>query len=216
MKLYNFLPLTDRLVILARLLFCVHPIMQVLKQYLPESGLTLDLGCGYGVISHLVSKEFPKSSVMGLDMSSRRIEAARQSVRNGNNIEFQIADIRNIEIPSCKAVLIIDILSMIPYWNQKRLLAQCYENLPPGGTVIIKDTCKSPYWKYAYVYVEDKVKTKLGVFGKEVTEHSLHFWDTQEFSGFLSDIGFSVTAIPLKSRLPYPGVFYICQKEQCL
>ena len=212
LKLYPSLSLRDRLMILARLIFCARPILQVLEQHLPDRGLILDLGCGYGVMSHLVSTEYPDRAVMGFDMSSRRIEIARRSVDRRENMEFHTADIRKIRVPRCDAVIMIDILSMLSYQDQTQLLTRCYEKLRDGGVLVIKDTCKSPYWKYAYVYVEDMLKTKLRVFGKEIAKHSLHFWGVQEFVKLLEGVGFHITTIPLRSRLPYPGVFYVCQK----
>lgn len=210
--LYVPVSIHDRLAILARLIFCARPIMQILEQHLPERGLMLDIGCGYGVISHLVSSQCPDRTIIGIDMSSRRIEAARRSVSQEKNMEFRVADIRETQIPRCEAVIMIDILSMLSYQAQKRLVSRCYENLRSGGVLVIKDTCKSPYWKYAYAYFEDMIKTKLRVFGKEITEHSLKYWDVSEFMKLLGEIGFHVSAIPLESRLPYPGVFYVCQK----
>ena len=211
--LYSSLSLRDRLAMLARLIFCARPIMRVLKQHLQKRGLTLDLGCGYGVISHLVSTEYPDMAVIGLDASSRRIEVAKRGVDHRKNIEFYVADIRELQIPRCDAIMILDVLSMLPYETQERLLIQCYEKLHSGGVLVVRDNCKSPYWKYAYVYVEDMIKTKLRVFGKEVTKHSLHYWDIYDFLSLLTGIGFHATMIPQKSRLPYPGMFYICKKQ---
>ena len=213
LSLYPSISVGDRLAILARLIFCAGSIMRVLEEHLPERGLVLDLGCGYGIMSHLITTQYPDRAVIGVDMSSRRVKAARRSADHRGNMEFHIADIREAHIPRCDAVMMIDMLAMISYQNQKRLLTRCYENLRDGGVLVVKDTCKSPYWKYAYVYMEDMIKTRLRVFGREITEHSLHFWDVQEFLKLLDGIGFHATAIPLKSRLPYPGVFYICYKS---
>ncbi|MFC1714880.1 class I SAM-dependent methyltransferase [Candidatus Poribacteria bacterium] len=210
--LYSSLSIRDRLAILARLIFCARPIMRVLKQHLPKRGLVLDLGCGYGFISHLVSTESPDMAVMGIDASSRRIRAARRSIDHKGNIEFHVADLKKAPIPQCDAVMLIDILCMLPYEVQERLLTRCYERLCDGGVLVVKDTCKSPYWKYAYVYVEDLLKAKLRVFGKEI-EHSLCYWNVHNFLKLLGSIGFHTTMIPLESRLPYPGVFYICKKQ---
>ena len=211
--LYSSVSLRDRLAILARLIFCARPIMRVLEQHLPKRGLMLDLGCGYGLISHLVSTEYPELAVIGVDASSHRIAVAKRGVGHRKNMEFRVGDVNEVQIPHCDAVMLIDILSMLPYETQERLLTRCYERLCDGGVLVVKDNCKSPYWKYAYVYVEDMIKTKLGVFGKEVTEHSLQYWDVHSFLKLLDRIGFHASMIPLKSRLPYPGVFYVCRKQ---
>jgi len=210
--LYTSLSFRDKLTILARLIFCMHPIIRVLEQHLPERGLVLDLGCGYGITSHLVSAASPDRSVIGIDMSSCRIEVAKRSTDHRRNIEFHTADIRAVQIPQCDAIMIIDILYMLTYKDQEQVLSRCYESLSNGGVLVIKDTSKSPYWKYAYAYTEEVIKAKLRVYGKEVTKHLPRYWDTQEFLKLLGRIGFRATMIPLNSRLPYPGVFYICSK----
>lgn len=210
--IYPSLPLRDKLTILFRLIFCIRPIIDILEQHLPERGLIVDLGCGYGTISHLVSSACMDRSVIGVDMSSRRIKIAMSGVNHSNSIEFRAADVRDFQIPRCSAVIMIDILYMLTFQEQERLLSRCYESLYDNGVVVIKDNCKSPYWKYAYAYMEDVIKTKLGVYGKEVTENSSRYWDVDDFLELLSRIGFRGEAIPLKSHLPYPGVFYICRK----
>jgi len=216
LELYPSLSLYDKLAILARLVFCARPILQVLEYHLPKSGLVIDLGCGYGVISHLVTGECPDRSVIGLDASSRRIDVARKSVDHRENMEFHVADVQEAEIPSCDAVIMIDVLSIFPYETQERILTQCYKKLGSRGIVVVKDSCKSPRWKYAYVYFEDKIKTKIGLFGKESRGHSLKYWEIHDFMKMLEEIGFHATVIPLKSRLPYPGVFYIGRKKNLL
>lgn len=210
--LYSSLSLLDRVSILARLIFCARPIVRVLEQHLPKHGLILDLGCGYGFISHLVSAECPDIAFIGIDVSSRRIRVAKKGAVHRKNMEFHVADISEIQFPRCDAVMLIDILSMLPYEAQERILAQCYEKLRNGGVLVVKDTCKSPYWKYAYVYMEDLIKIRLKVFGKEV-QHYRQYRDIHDFLELLDSIGFHTTVIPLKSRLPYPGVFYICRKQ---
>jgi len=212
LELYPSLSLRDKLTILARLIFCAGPIMRVLEQHLPERGLVLELGCGYGVISHLVSAEYPDRAVIGIDISSHRIEVAEMSTDHRENIEFHTADIREVQIPRCDAILMIDVLSMLPYRDQERILSHCYEKLYSSGILLIKDTSKSPYWKYAYAYIEEVIKARLAVYGKEIARHPSRYWDVQDFLKLLGKIGFHPTMIPLKSCLPYPGVFYICQK----
>ena len=210
---YTSLPFQDRLLILARLVFCARPIMEVLKEYLPAQGLTLDLGCGYGVFSHLMSASRPVGAFMGIDLSSHRIEVARKSAHYRRNMEFHLADIRDAQIPRCDAIVMIDILYMLPYRIQERILSRCYEKLSDDGILMIKDNSKSPYWKYIYSYIEDTIKTKLGTYGRDVRKNSSSYWDSQEFLTLLKKIGFRAKMIPSRSHLPYPGVFYICQKQ---
>ena len=212
LDLYPYLSFRDRATILARLVFSISSIMNVLEEHLPEQGLVLDIGCGYGIISHLLSARHPDRSLIGVDISSHRIEVARKSAHHGGNIEFHMTDIRDAQIPQCSAIMMLDILYMLPYRVQEQILRRCYEKLSDGGVLVIKDNGKSPYWKYIYAYTEEMIKTKLGLYGRDVKENSSCYWDSQELLVLLSKIGFCATMIPLRSRLPYSGVFYICRK----
>ena len=215
LELYPSLSVRDRLTILARLIFCVGPIIHILEQYLPEKGIILDLGCGYGIISHLVSDACPDRSVIGVDMSARRIGVAKGSIRHRRNLEFRMVDIRDVQFPRCDAFMAIDVLYMFPYQDQERILTRCYEKLTPRGVLVVKDNSKSPYWKYMYAHAEEFVKTRWSVYGKNVRNRSLKYWDVGDFLKLLGRIGFHAIAIPLRSYLPYPGVFYICHKSAC-
>lgn len=212
LKLYPSLSFMDKLKILLRLIFCIRPILEVLKANLPKQGLIVDLGCGYGIISHLISDT--NTRVIGIDASSHRIKVAQSSVNQGENVEFHTNDIMEFQIPICDAIIIIDVLYLFSYDDQERILVKCYECLRDDGIMIIKDSARSPFWKYVYMCIEEWVKIKLRVYGKEIKQYSLFVWKSEDFVDILNKMGFDVLMIPLKSYLPYPGVFYICHKKQ--
>jgi 2-polyprenyl-3-methyl-5-hydroxy-6-metoxy-1,4-benzoquinol methylase len=213
LRLYPDLSLRDRLTIQARLFFCEHSIMKVLDQYLPRQGLIVDLGCGYGVFSHLVSIACPDRIVLGIDVASHRIEVAKKSSIPEKNVKFYAKDIRKAQFPQCDAIIMIDVLYMLPYQEQEQMIIRCYERLNNGGVLVIKDNARSPRWKYVYMYIEEMIKTRLKIYGKETKKSILCHWDIKEFLMLLGKVGFNASMIPLKSYLPYPGVFYICHKS---
>jgi len=61
-------------------------------EYLPQNGVIVDLGCGYGLISNLLAFELERL-VIGVELSAPRIAAALQSIKDRRNIEFYAADI---------------------------------------------------------------------------------------------------------------------------
>ena len=210
-SLYPFLSFQDRLTISMRMAFCIKPITRVLEEYIPDEGLIIDLGCGYGILSHLLSLSHPARNLIGVDMASKRIEIARSSEVNNRNAMFFASDIRNFDIPSCKAILIVDVLYMLPYNDQEKLLTSCYGKIGNNGLMIIKDTCKKPYWKYAYTRIEESIKIGLRLYGKEAGG-KLYYRGAQDFKELLNRIGFRTEVLPLKTWLPYPGVFFVCHK----
>lgn len=212
-NLYPSLKLKDRLKILARLIFCVETIITILERYLPKRGSIVDLGCGYGLISHLICAKYPERNVVGVDMSSHRIGVAKSSNVNKDNLRFYEGDIKDFHIPQCDAIVIIDALYMLSYQDQEAVIKNCHKNLRDAGILIIKDNYKSLGWRYFYAYAEEKIKTKIGVYGPESKGNTLDYWKIGDLLGLLENIRFRPEVMKLRSFLPYPGVIYVCHKK---
>ena len=71
--------------------------------------------------------------VVGIDMASHRIEVAKKSSIPEKNVRFYAEDIRKAQIPQCDAIIMIDVLYMLPYQEQEQMLIRCYERLHNGG-----------------------------------------------------------------------------------
>jgi 2-polyprenyl-6-hydroxyphenyl methylase/3-demethylubiquinone-9 3-methyltransferase len=214
LNLYPSLGILDKMNILLRMVFCVKPIVMVLEKYLPHQGVILDLGCGYGIISHLMVKIHPGRSVLGVDMSDHRIRVAENSILDDGNPRFFREDIRCFNFPRCDAIIAIDTLYLLPYQDQERLIRRCHENLRDDGVLIIKDNYKSRNWRYFYACTEEKLKTGMGIYGRESKGSVLHYWRIDDFLELLRNSGFEAKTIPLPWLLPYPGVFYVCHRSK--
>jgi 2-polyprenyl-6-hydroxyphenyl methylase/3-demethylubiquinone-9 3-methyltransferase len=200
----------DKISLHARLL-CIQPIMSMLNKYLPQNGVILDLGCGYGLISNLLALE-SKRSVIGVELSASRIAAALQSIKGRRNIKFNAADIAQFEIPRCDAVLLLDVLYMLSDEVKRIIADRVYEKLVDNGLLIVKDTDKSPRWKYAYTYLEECVKLNVGVGGHR-SLRTPHYKNRHEFESLFLEFGFSsIEVAKIESIMPYPGIIYVCRK----
>lgn len=209
-ELYSNLPLMDKISIHARLP-CLQPIMSVLNRYLPQNGVIVDLGCGYGLVSNLLASESERL-VIGVELSAPRIAAALQSIKDRRNIEFHAADISRFDIPRCDAVLLLDVLCMLKDAVKRIIVNRAYEKLVDDGLLIVKDTDKSPRWKYAYTYLEDCVKLNLGVGGYGSLRIP-QYKSRNEFKSLFQEFGFSLIEVTkIKSIMPYPGIIYVCRK----
>jgi len=208
--LYSNLPLIDKISLHARLL-CIQPIMSVLNKYLPQNGVILDLGCGYGLVSNLLSLE-SECLVIGVELSAPRIAAALQSIKDRKNIKFYAADIAQFDIPRCDVVLLLDVLCMFPDAVKRIIVSRAYEKLVDDGLLVVKDTDKSPRWKYVYTYLEECVKLNLGVGGHKNLRIP-QYKSLNEFKSLFQEFGFSLIEVTnIKSITPYPGIIYVCRK----
>ncbi|KNC87663.1 hypothetical protein SARC_00234 [Sphaeroforma arctica JP610] len=65
----------------------------VLHEKLQEGGMrVLDLGCGSGVATRLMAREYPKSQFVGIDIDETAINVASKAVGELSNIEFVMKD----------------------------------------------------------------------------------------------------------------------------
>jgi 16S rRNA (guanine1207-N2)-methyltransferase len=60
---------------------------------LPDVGAVVDLGCGYGAIAAVLSKVYPRTSWLLLDVNERALELARKNVLQGSErVEAVVSD----------------------------------------------------------------------------------------------------------------------------
>jgi len=88
---HNFVNLLDCILICPRTI-ALYSTTHICIEYLPQNGVIVDLGCGYGLISNLLAFELERL-VIGVELSAPRIAAALQSIKDRRNIEFYAADI---------------------------------------------------------------------------------------------------------------------------
>ena len=210
-EVYGGIPLRDKILIHARLL-CLQPIMMTLDKYLPQSGVIIDLGCGYGLVSNLLALE-SEHHLIGVELSAQRAAVAKRSVGDRHNIEFLTEDAAKYEFPCCDSVLLLDVLYLQPDEVKTEILARAYDSLEKNGLLIVKDNAKSPRWKYFYAYVEEFIKLNLAVIGYHKRVLTPKYKSREQSEALLQSLGFTlIETINIKTIMPYPGVIYVCRK----
>jgi len=109
--------------------------VQSLIKLVPEEKRVLDVGCGFGVISNLLSKK--SDSVIGIDMSRVNIKIAKE-FNSATNIIFicsNAEDLLGVVPDKFQVVVIAEVIEHVesPY----NLLCECYDLLETGGVLII-------------------------------------------------------------------------------
>lgn len=203
------LSLHDKIGVLTRL-SCLQPIVKTMKKYIGKLSTIVDLGCGYGLLSNFAALNFT-ATVYGFDNSYPRIQVAKKSTNENLDVHFYHENILKARLPKCNAILLIDVCIMLNNLEYQRLLAKSRDALKSGGVLIIKDTTKDPFWKLVYIYLEDKAKFALNIFGYRF--HGSPQYRTQsETKTLLERTGFKIVEKQIvKTILPYPGIIYVCK-----
>jgi cyclopropane fatty-acyl-phospholipid synthase-like methyltransferase len=174
-------------------------------QYLPPTGVVLDIGCGFGLFSLYYAATAPGRFVRGLDLNERRIGLARRAAaRLGlDNVVYEHGDARDFKSDGeVAAAYMLDIVHHVPPAAVPPLLARLRRSLPAGGVLLVKDVDTRPVAKRWFTWLLDRVMTP----GTPV-----RYWSAEELTQALGVAGFVVRRHLMVDVLPYPHILYICE-----
>lgn len=101
----------------------------------PLAGLrVVDLGCGFGWFCRFAA-EAGARSVLGIDLSERMLERARQAGADGR-IRYERGDLEMLELPEAAFDLAYSSLALHYVEDAGRLLATVHRSLVPGGCFV--------------------------------------------------------------------------------
>ncbi len=115
----------------------------------PGPGETvIDLGCGSGADSLLAARLVgPAGRVIGVDLAPAMIERARQGAAEAGlgNVEFRPGDLEALPVEAGSVGLAISngVLNLCP--DKRRVLAEVFRVLRPGGRLQMADILLEPH-----------------------------------------------------------------------
>ncbi|MFC1814566.1 class I SAM-dependent methyltransferase [Thermodesulfobacteriota bacterium] len=183
--------------------FKLSPIAKI-EKYVPQKGDILDLGCGSGIFANILYLGSKERNILGVDLSSARIEIAKRLSKDNPNMKFMTGDVNSVTFADFGIITLIDLLHHMTFADQEKLLNKVFSKLHAGGLLLIKDLEKYPLWKYVFHYIQDTISYKGA---------KLYFRRAEAMVALLNRIGFEVEIISLASGYPHPHVLYRCTKK---
>lgn len=120
-----------------------------ISKYIADNSFVLDVGCANG---YSTFKQFERHNIriQGVDFSEKMIENAiiqKEKLALGDNIEFEIADIR--ELPFADATFDLTyttrVIINLPNWeDQMKSINECLRVTKKGGMVILSEAFWEP------------------------------------------------------------------------
>ena len=187
----------------------ICPILQT-EVYVPDKGTIVDIGCGNGLFAAILKLGAPGRSITGIDLDARKIVEARKSLGNLPHLDFRLGDVAAVEYPPADVFTIIDVLYLIPFEAQEKILRMCAAALPPGGVLILKEMDKKPRRKYVWNMIQETLAVKLIGF---TLGSRFYFRRKADFVALLTGLGFSVDVVPLHKGYGYPHILYVAKKS---
>ena len=159
-----------RTLIWARLT-ALRPLLRLAEEFLPVDGNALDAGCGHGGLTALLAG-VPSRTVVGVDLSQKRIETAMLSAVPPN-ARFQHTDIRDA-LRSADApwsgYIFADALLYFSPESQIDILKAARRHARSDAVLLVKDSAASPRWKLRFTQAEERLKSAVQYYGIRQTE----------------------------------------------
>ncbi len=182
-----------------------------IEKYVPKKGRILEIGSGYGIFSNFLALKSTDRFVKGVDIDRKRTEVSLKTIKDRINIEFKSADAKNMIVgKDNKSIVMVDVMYLLPYSSQEKLLINCFDNLLDGGCLVLKDMEMRFDWKFWWTILHEFLAVKVFNF---TFGEGLYFRRKKDYLSLLSSIGFKVECIALSKNYFYPHILYLCKKK---
>jgi 2-polyprenyl-3-methyl-5-hydroxy-6-metoxy-1,4-benzoquinol methylase len=182
-------------------------ILEEIEQYIPQKGITLDVGCGFGLFSLFFSLCGKERQFISFDLNARRIDIAQEAAKAlglQDRVEFIPCNVLEYKFNRpVEAMFVLDLLHHIPREAVPEIIASAWRILPPGGIFLIKDIDAQHHLKTAFTWILDKIMDY---------RTPVAYWRQEDLLQLLIETGFDVKVHNMLDILPYPHILYICNK----
>ena len=187
----------------ARLRWRLCPFVDI-EKLVPKKAKVVDIGCGFGLLANYLALTSDDRQVLGVDLSEKRINSARQTVDQRKNIDFRLINVKDLDLLDCDAVVMTDFLHHISFEQQEKLLQDVSAKLRKGGRLVLQDIDLSQTANYFFIRALDRILN----IGK-----GLFYRDKDSWQRLLERCGFEVK-IFYKNIFFLPDVLFVCDKNK--
>lgn len=188
----------------------------------------VDIGCGLGILAALLAaaeqcdprsaSEWPQTwappplswTLRGFDLRADAIAAGQRGLFDiRDRVLLSVGDVREVSMPECDIVVMLDVLHYIDPVAQRTLLMNVHAVLAPGGTLLLRVGDAAANWRFRLTSAVDWCVT----FARNQSRPQLHWRPLAEWAALLEAIGFSVVAQPMSEGTLFANVLLIATKR---
>ncbi len=182
---------------------------------LPSGGTLLDLGCGQGLMLAILAAVRRRAGttaadgpapppvferLVGIDTRPRVTALARAAL--GGDAEIITGDVRNLEPIAADAVIVFDVLHMIPEVDQESLIALLAGSLQPGAVMLVREADADAGWRFSAVRIGNRLKALVSGRARQ----PFHFRSAAEWQACFERHGLRTDVMPMGTGTPFGNV----------
>jgi SAM-dependent methyltransferase len=185
----------------------------------------VDIGCGQGLLASLLQQlgeaqaqarwpttwpaVAPACAYTGIELMPRDVQRAETAVGAlALAPRFVCGDMRQVELPSCDLVVILDVLHYVDHAAQRELLARVHGALSTGGRLLLRvGDMGQPGGFRASQWVDRLVTWVRGHRVPPTWGRPLAAWQA-----LLQELGFAVQSVPMSEGTPFANVLLVADR----
>ena len=171
---------------------------EIYNQLMPREGEILDLGCGYGFISYMLMFTGDERKITGVDYDAEKIEVAENCYSKNERISFFCQDISEYKVTPKNGFLLCDVLHYLTPEKQEKLLRDCFSNLHPGGTILIREANTELEKRHKKSLVTEFLSTRIGFNKTQTNDKQLFFTSADAIRAVAVEFGLTMEVIDNK------------------
>ncbi|MCI0572400.1 MAG: class I SAM-dependent methyltransferase [Myxococcaceae bacterium] len=211
LSLFQGLPFAERMWVRGRL--ATAPLAEVARHV--PAGRVADVGCGHGLLTALLAAGRADRHVLGVDPDPRKVQWAKASVGALPNVELREGSVEQLDVVrdgGLDAIVVADVLYLLPLARWEGFLGACHRLLRPGGRLVLKEMEADRSWKHVKAVAQEALVVHL--LRRTHSSGGLTVLPRSEMEALLARAGFAPEQVVSLGRgYTTPHVLYVAKRE---